>query len=94
MKTVVKIVLLVSLIVYLAFAFLKFSKHGDSTVCRRVNYTIADSSHAGFITAQEADRLLSQSSHYPVGRKMDDIDGPAIEAVLRKNSFIDSMRQV
>ena len=91
MKTVVKIVLLVSLIVYLAFAFLKFSKHGDNTVCQRVNYTIADSSHAGFITAQEADRLLSQSSHYPVGRKMDDIDGPAIEAVLRKNSFIDSV---
>lgn len=91
MKTVVKIVLLVSLIVYLAFAFLKFSKHGDNTVCQRVNYTIADSSHAGFITAQEADRLLSQSSQYPVGRKMDDIDGPAIEAVLRKNSFIDSV---
>ena len=50
MKTLVKIVLLVALAVYLVFAFADFSRHGDNTVCSSVNYTIADSLHAGFIT--------------------------------------------
>lgn len=91
MKTLVKIVLLVALAVYLVFAFADFSRHGDNTVCSSVNYTIADSLHAGFITVEEADRLLRASGLYPVGRTLDQVDGLAIEQALRRNSYIDSV---
>ncbi len=91
MKTLVKIVLLVALAVYLVFAFADFSRHGDNTVCSSVNYTIADSLHAGFITVEEADRLLRASGMYPVGRTLDQVDGLAIERALRRNSYIDSV---
>lgn len=91
MKTLVKIVLLVALAVYLVFAFADFSRHGDNTVCSSVNYTIADSLHAGFITVEEADRLLRASGLYPVGRTLDQVDGLAIERALRRNSYIDSV---
>lgn len=91
MKTAFKLLLLIGLIVYLVIAFTNFTQQGNKTICRSVNFTIADSSHAGFITAEEADRLLRRSGLYPIGRQMDQIDGPAIERALRKNSFIDSV---
>lgn len=91
MKTLVKILLLVALAVYLVFAFADFSRHGDNTVCSSVNYTIADSLHAGFITTEEADRLLRASGLYPVGRTLDQVDALAIEQALRRNSYIDSV---
>ncbi len=91
MKTVFKLTLLLALIVYLAVSFVKFSAYEDHTTCTKVNFTIADSSHAGFITADEADRLLRQSAVYPIGREMSQVDGTKIEATLRKNTFIDSV---
>lgn len=91
MKTFIKLILLASIIVYLFFAFANFTTHGDTTLCKQVSYTIADSSHAGFITAEEADHLLRKSGMYPVGREMKQVDGIAIERTLRRNSFIDSV---
>ena len=91
LKTFFKLILLAGIIVYLCFAFANFTTHGDTTVCKEVSFTIADSSHAGFITTDEADRLLRQSGLYPVGREMEQIDGLAIERALRRNSFIDSV---
>lgn len=91
MKTFIKLLLLAGLIVYLGFAFADFTQHGDSTICKQVNFTIADSSHAGFITREEADHLLQISGQYPVGKEMDQIDGIAIQKALKKNSFIDSV---
>lgn len=90
-KTFVKLILLAGIIVYLCFAFVEFTTHGDTTVCKQVCFSIADSSHAGFITTDEADHLLRQSGLYPVGREMKQIDGVAIERALRRNSFIDSV---
>lgn len=91
MKTAIKLLLLAGLVIYLAFAFISFTRQGDRTTCRQVNFTIADSAHAGFITREEADRLLRESGLYPVGQRMDRIDMLAIERALRKNSFIDSV---
>lgn len=91
MKTFIKITLLLCLIVYLIFAFTNFTGKGDSTICKSVNYTIVDSLHAGFITEEVADNLLRKSGNHPVGRRMDQVDGLAIERSLRQNSFIDSV---
>lgn len=91
MKTFIKLLLLLGIVVYLVFAFAEFTTHGNKTVCRSVSFTVADSSHAGFITSEEADRILRASGLYPVGRQMKQIDGTAIERALKKNSFIDSV---
>lgn len=90
MKTTFKLFLLVAILVYLAFAFLDFSRQGDHTVCKEVRVTIADSSHAGFITPDEALRILRNAGQYPVGRRMSRIEGNAIEKALKRNSFIES----
>lgn len=90
MKIAIKLLLLASIIIYLIIAFTNFTK-SDTTICRNVNFTIADSSHAGFITSDEADRLLHESGLYPVGKQMEQIDMLAIERALKKNNFIDSV---
>lgn len=91
MKTALKLLLLVALIAYLGFAFVHFTQKENKTVCAGVNYSIADSTHAGFITGAEADRILRVSGLYPVGRQMERINSIEIENALRKNSFIDSV---
>ena len=91
MKNFLKLLLLAGLTIYLVMAFVKSPKHGNHIVCRNIEYLISDSSHAGFITKDEADRLLHKSNLYPIGRKMDQIDGLQIAKVLRKNAFIDSV---
>lgn len=90
-KTLFKLLLLVGIVVYLAFAFIRFTQQGDRTICRNVNFTIADSSHAGFITRDEADRLLRESGLYPVGLQMEKINMKSIEKALKRNTFIDSV---
>ena len=60
-KTFIKLILLVGIIVYLCFALVDFSSHADTTTCRQVNFTVADSSHAGFITAEEAGAAIEQA---------------------------------
>lgn len=91
MKIAIKLLLLAGLVIYLVFAFVSFTQQGDNSTCRYVNFTIADSSHAGFITRDEADRLLRESGLYPIGQRMDQIDMLGIEKALRKNTFIDSV---
>ena len=91
MKNFLKLLLLAGLVVYLVLAFTKFTRHGNHIICQNIEYLISDSSHAGFITKDEADRILRTSNLYPIGRKMDQINGLQIATVLRKNAFIDSV---
>lgn len=91
MKNFLKLLLLAGLITYLVLAFTKFTRHGNHMVCQNIEYFISDSSHAGFITKDEADRILRKSNLYPIGRKMDQINGQQIARILRRNAFIDSV---
>lgn len=91
MKVFVKLLLLACLFVYLFLAFTNFTCHGDKTICRIVNFAIADSLHAGFITRNEAERILRESEFYPIGKQMDKVDMKGIEYVMKKNEFIDSV---
>ncbi len=91
MRTFIKLFLLFALIVYLVFAFTNFTRKGNDTMCRQINVTIADSVHAGFITTDEAERLLKEAGQYPIGKEMDSINRFNIERALKKNAFIDSV---
>lgn len=91
MKTVFKLLLLAALVGYLVFVFVRVPGRGDESVCRQVNFSIADSLHAGFITAAEAERLLKRAHLYPVGQTMEQIDGLKIEQALKRNEFIEEV---
>lgn len=88
MKTILNFALLLALTIYLVYAFVRLAVGRDDTLCSSVNVVIVDSTHAGFITADEVKRLLVRAQLYPVGRHMEDIDGRRIEEELLKNSFV------
>lgn len=92
MKTVFKLLLLAALIAYLCFAFTNLTHNDNTTVCKSVNYAIVDSTHAGFITGEEAERILRKAGLYPIGRQMCQINNTDIEKALAQNSFIDSVK--
>jgi len=88
MKTAFKLILLLALLVYLCFAFTRFSNTGSDATCEGVHVIVADSTHAGFITADEVLKILDEAHIDPVGKPMKDIVSKAIEDTLLKNSFV------
>lgn len=88
MKAAFKLLLLVGLIVYLVFAFTRFTRRGSSEVCEVVKVTVADSAQAGFITQEEVCKILKAARIYPVGLPIDSVDSEAIEKALVRNTFI------
>lgn len=89
MKTLFKLLLLAGVLTYLIVAFVSLSGGRDTTRCRTVSIVIADSTHAGFITRAEVQRLLTVRRLYPIGKEMDSIRGDTIEKTLLANPFID-----
>lgn len=88
MKVFLKLLLLVVVAAYLVFAFVRLTGGEDTSRCRSVHIVITDSMHAGFITKADVERLLKSKRLYPIGEKMDKIDGLAIEKSLKKHSFV------
>ncbi len=88
MKTLLNLLLLVGVGIYLVFTFTRIAGWSDTTKCTVLNVIIADSAHAGFITADEVKRLLVKSGQNPIGQEMDKINGEKIEETLLRNSFI------
>ena len=88
MKTLLKLLLLLVSVAYLAFVFLKVSRTETVTTCQSVRMLVADSAKAGFITPAEVERILQQHSLYPIGREMGKISGVEIEKALESNHFV------
>lgn len=88
MKVLLRILLLLGLVVYLAFAVTKFNNPRETRVCSALNVVIKDSAKAAFITQSEIRSILSKAGVSPLGRNMSDIDCARIEKVLSKNPFI------
>lgn len=75
--------------VYLILAFTSFDKKGDSkTVCSKVDIEIADNSNGGFLDAKVIKERLQKAGHYPIGKRLCDINARAIEEMLRKSPFV------
>lgn len=87
-QNMLKLLLLLALVGYLAYAFVGVGRQGGGEVCTGVRVAIADSLHAGFITAANVEDKLLRSGLHPKGHLMDSINSMAIEASLTKDPFI------
>lgn len=88
MKTLFKFLMLISITVYLFFAFTHFNQESGKENCVALKILVTDSLHAGFITPTEVDRILRSAGVYPVGKPMRQIESMKIENLLLKNPFI------
>lgn len=88
MKTLLKLFLLLAIVVYLVFAFTRFTRSKDTTRCTQVAMVVTDSAHAGFITKAEVERILKEKHLYPVGQLLDSVNSKRIEDTLKRNPFV------
>lgn len=90
MKTLSKLLMLLALMVYLVYVFVHYSDKEDTTTCEAIDIVVSDSTHAGFITSTEADRILREGGGiYPVGKSMSEVSLSKIEDTLKKNPFVE-----
>lgn len=77
------------LAVYLAFGFTKFNKPDDTgQICTQVKIDIRDEKSNGFLTTADIKNRLEDSRMYPLSKPMSDVNGRAIEDMLRKSPFV------
>ncbi len=92
MKTFLKLLLLLGVTAYIAVVFTRINSWGDTTLCSTLNIVMEDSAGNGFITPEEAARLLTKAGQNPIGKEMDEISGKEIEQVLLRNSYIEKAK--
>ncbi|MEG1580709.1 MAG: cell division protein [Bacteroidaceae bacterium] len=90
MKTLLKLILLLAMIVYLVMAITKFNKPDRKQICQGVEFIVSDSAKAAFITTSELARVLKKNELYPVGKRLDFVDSRKMEKILETNPFIES----
>lgn len=91
MKTLLKILLLLALVVYLVLAVTVFNNPEIKQRCTAVDVVVEDSAVAGFITAGEIRDILRSEKAYPVGKRINNVNCGKIESVLINNPFIDNV---
>ena len=94
MKTALKLLLLLALVVYLIMAITKFNTSDSKATCRGVELIVSDSAKASFITSAELSKELKKKNMHPQGKRLDFIDGRKIEETLEKNPFIEKAQCV
>lgn len=88
MKTVLKLLLLVSTLAYFIYAVVRFSTATNDDPCRSISVEIIDSTHATLITPAEIEKRLRRKGLHPVDRPMTEVQPLAIEEMLEADSFI------
>lgn len=87
-QNILKLLLMLTLVAYLGYAFSGIGQQGGGEVCVGLRVAIADSLHAGFISAASVEEKLLKSGLHPRGHLMDSICSRDIEERLLKDPFI------
>lgn len=88
MKKIIKLLLLVGLIVYLVFAFIRFNKNKKETECTKVTITVTDADKADFVTVEDIKAILKDTKLDPVGKELNKIHLGKIKKAIDGHQFV------
>ncbi len=91
MKTILKLLLLLGVVVYLVFAIVEMSRDDEERVCQGTRINIEQSEGQAFLDSQFVERLLAQANVETQGHLVRDIDVDRVELVLRSCPYVDSV---
>ena len=77
---------------YLVLALTAFNHKPQGVVCQGFRLLIQDSLHAGFITPQEVQTILTGKKLNPVKQPMDDVHTEQLEQCLAQHPLIDQVQ--
>lgn len=84
-------ILCLGVVAYVVYAIIVASTPSPEDRCTKIELTIEQNRHAGFITNEVIESELRHAGVYPKDRLMTDIRTRDIETVLAKNEFIESV---
>jgi cell division protein FtsQ len=88
MKTLLKLLLLLASIVYLAYSFIHSPKVENDVVCSKIEVTFGDSIKEGFINQTEIEKILQKENLHPINQPIDSVKGQKLVTTLLKNKYI------
>lgn len=88
MKVFLKLLLLLALVVYMVFAFVRFNKTEQTTPCTKLTISITDASQADFVSEDDILRILKDAKLYPVGKNLDEVHLGKIKKAVEGHQFV------
>ena len=88
-KTILKVVVFLGVIAYLAFALLRLNRNERGQVCTGLEISIDDARQTGFLGENEVRELLIKSKYFPENELLERVDLAALESVLVASPYID-----
>ena len=88
MKVFIKLLLMLAMLTYLVFAFVKFNKKKHDPVCTNVSIAVADSDKANFVTVDDIRQILKDTKLNPVGKSMSNIHLGKIKKAVDSHQFV------
>lgn len=91
MKTAIKIILLLGVVLYLAYAIIGMSHSDKDYVCQGMEIAIEDSTSRTFVNREYIMDILAEAKISPEGNKISTINLRSIEKTVAKDAYIDSV---
>lgn len=88
MKVIVKLLLLLGMLTYLVFAFVRFNKKQHHVVCHNVRITVSDCDKADFVSAGDIKQILKDTKLYPEGKDLDNVSLLKIKKAVDSHQFV------
>ncbi len=91
MKILIKIILLMGVVGYLAFAIVKMSRDNDKRVCQGTRIYLEAVETTGFVDSQFVAGILSSANVRIHNQPIRDINLNGVEAIIQNSPYIDSV---
>lgn len=88
MKNFVKLLVILGLLAYLVFAFVRFNKSTDDKRCGRVDITVEDAAKANFVTVADIRQILKDTHLDPTGKRVSRIRLSKIKKAVDSHQFV------
>lgn len=88
MKNYLKLLVMLGLMTYLVFAFVRFNKSNGDKRCERVDITVEDAAKAHFVTVADIRQILSDTHLDPTGKKISHIRLSKIQRAVNSHQFV------
>lgn len=87
-KVIFKLLLILALLAYLVFAFVRFTEKQNEPVCDKITIEVLDSDKAEFVTEDNIRQILIKNNINPKGQKLSEINIAKIKKAVDHHQFV------
>lgn len=85
------VLLMAGLILYVVFAMLTMNEPDAEELCTDVELIVDNNTRVNFVSNKQIEDMLRRNKLYPKEQLLKDVDTRAIETLIRKNEFVESV---